>query len=383
MTDFVPFSQAAEFTLPAANDTVWIAPSVMVRASGAGEAGIRGDFSGHMVTIFGTVASIDYIAIRLGNDTTAPGHTLDIREGGQVVSFYFGTYGVQLWGVGTVVKNAGLIHGDASGLTLTGNGLATTSTVSNSGTIETRAGIALNHAGNDSMVVTNSGLITTGSTSAFAGGSGVDTINNSGRIAGNILLGGGNDRYSGAIGRVDGTVFGSSGDDVIIGGARNERFEGGNDNDTLSGSGGIDTLLGDDGLDTLNGGIGNDILDGGLQNDILIGGLGKDVMTGGTGSDTFKFTARTHSVVGVSADRILDFDDGGAGDKIDVSALFGPKMIYRHGFAFTAAGQVRINDVAGADVIVEVNTGGTFAPDFSIRLINTTLASMNAGDFVL
>jgi hypothetical protein len=85
----------------------------------------------------------------------------------------------------------------------------------------------------------------------------------------------------------------------------------------------------------------------------------------------------------VNADRILDFDDGGTGDKIDVSLLFGPKMIYRHGLAFTDAGQVRINDVAGADVIVEVNTGGSLAPDFSIRLTGTTLSSMNAGDFVL
>ena len=44
---------------------------------------------------------------------------------------------------------------------------------------------------------------------------------------------------------------------------------------------------------------------------------------------------------------------------------------------------VRINDVAGADVVVEVNTGGSLAADFSIRLVKTTLASMNAGDFVL
>jgi len=44
---------------------------------------------------------------------------------------------------------------------------------------------------------------------------------------------------------------------------------------------------------------------------------------------------------------------------------------------------VRINDVSGADVVVEVNTGGTLGADFSIRLTGTTLASMSAGDFVL
>ena len=79
---------------------------------------------------------------------------------------------------------------------------------------------------------------------------------------------------------------------------------------------------------------------------------------------------------------ILDFDDSG-NDRIDLSALFGPAMTYRHNLAFTAAGQVRINDVAGADVIVEVNTGGTLAADMQIRLTNTTLASMTASDFLL
>ena len=44
---------------------------------------------------------------------------------------------------------------------------------------------------------------------------------------------------------------------------------------------------------------------------------------------------------------------------------------------------MRINDIAGADVIVEVNTGGSLSADVSIRLKGTTLASMTASDFVL
>ncbi len=79
---------------------------------------------------------------------------------------------------------------------------------------------------------------------------------------------------------------------------------------------------------------------------------------------------------------LLDFDDSG-NDVIDLSALFGPAMTYRHNLGFTAAGQVRINDIAGADALVEVNTGGTLAPDFQIRLTSTTLASMTASDFLL
>jgi hypothetical protein len=58
-------------------------------------------------------------------------------------------------------------------------------------------------------------------------------------------------------------------------------------------------------------------------------------------------------------------------------------MTYLHDAAFTGAGQVRIHEIAGPDVIVEVNTGGSLAADFAIRLANTTLASMSASDFIL
>ena len=63
--------------------------------------------------------------------------------------------------------------------------------------------------------------------------------------------------------------------------------------------------------------------------------------------------------------------------------LFGPALTYRHNGAFTAAGQLRINDIAGADLLVEVNTGGSLAADFAIRLTATTLGSMTASDFIL
>ena len=76
-----------------------------------------------------------------------------------------------------------------------------------------------------------------------------------------------------------------------------------------------------------------------------------------------------------NADVISDFDDFGD-DRIDVAALFGPTMAYLHDLDFTAAGQVRINDIAGPAVLVEVNTGGTLAADFAIRLNGTSLGSM-------
>jgi hypothetical protein len=42
---------------------------------------------------------------------------------------------------------------------------------------------------------------------------------------------------------------------------------------------------------------------------------------------------------------------------------------------------VRINDIAGPDLLVQVNTGGTLAADMQIRLTGTNLASMTASDF--
>ena len=151
--------------------------------------------------------------------------------------------------------------------------------------------------------------------------------------------------------------------------------------DDLFGAGGNDTLNGGAGNDRLFGESHNDTLRGSNGNDILIGGLGRDIMIGGANNDIFSFVARADSAV-ANPDVITDFDDFG-NDRIDVSALFGPALAYRHNAAFTRAGQVRINDVAGPDVIVQVNTGGTLAADFAIRLTATTLGSMTASDFIL
>ena len=233
-------------------------------------------------------------------------------------------------------------------------------------------------------------------------------------------------------------VNGGTGNDTLDGGAGNDRLDGGAGNDTLRGlagndtyvlgseaagvdtvaeTGGIDTitstisrsllsypaienltltgaanisgtgnglantLIGNNAANALKGGAGNDRLFGNAGNDILIGGAGRDVSSGGLGNDTFRFTSWTHSPVG-SPDLVTDFDDFG-NDRIDVSALFGPAMTYRHNLGFTAAGQVRIADIAGPDLLVQINTGGSLAADFAIRLSATTFGSMTASDFIL
>jgi len=143
-----------------------------------------------------------------------------------------------------------------------------------------------------------------------------------------------------------------------------------------------DVLTGSATANQFNAGPGNDTIDALAGNDCVLGGAGKDTMTGGPGNDRFEFRLATDSVVGVNADIIKDFDDSGD-DRIGLSNLFDPAMTYRGTLAFTGAGQVRINDIPGPDLLVEVNLGGSLAADMHIRLTNTDVAAMAASDFYL
>jgi Ca2+-binding RTX toxin-like protein len=142
------------------------------------------------------------------------------------------------------------------------------------------------------------------------------------------------------------------------------------------------TISGNGAANTLDGSGGNDTLFALGGNDILIGGAGKDTMTSGFGNDVFRFAAVSDSPRGAGADLITDFDDFG-NDRIDLSKVYPGTLHYIHNAAFSAAGQVRISDVPGPDIIVEVNTIGTSLAEMQIRLSHTTLASMTASDFFL
>ena len=63
--------------------------------------------------------------------------------------------------------------------------------------------------------------------------------------------------------RVNATIFGGSGNDLLFGGRGDDSIDGGAGNDILFGLLGDDSLFGDTGNDTLNGGRGTDILNGG------------------------------------------------------------------------------------------------------------------------
>jgi Ca2+-binding RTX toxin-like protein len=282
-----------------------------------------------------------------------PSSSLLISSTGIVYGDRIGVYGVG--GSGATFLNEGLIL--AGGLAVYDRSTQDLQVI-NRGTIRSGLGDYLGQNRTIQFeVIGTKTIVNSGVIEALKGGSpaiasfhvaSVELVTNSGTIRGDVFLGGGDDRFDGRNGR----LF-----------------------DVLSGEGGADTLLGGVTADRINGGDGSDTISG---------GLGKDVLTGGPDNDSFQFAAKTHSRPGSGADIITDFDRPGMGnDRIDVSGLFGPKMQYIHAAAFTKAGQVRINDVVGPDVIVEVNTGGSLAADFAIRLSKTALSSMSAGDFIL
>jgi hypothetical protein len=220
-----------------------------------------------------------------------------------------------------------------------------------------------------------------------------DTITiGSGGSVGIIHLGGGNDTLNlGSSGSP--TVTDSGGFDTVTTTISRDLGHGsfsGVEKLTLLGGGAINgrgnelnnIITGNNKANTLEGADGQDTLFGFAGNDTLIGGHGKDTMTGGLGNDIFHYDGVGQSPRGAGADVIKDFDDFG-NDRIDLRDVFGGTLQYIHNAAFSAAGQVRINDVAGPDVIVQVNTFGTSVAEMEIRLSHTTLGSMNAGDFFL
>jgi Ca2+-binding RTX toxin-like protein len=134
---------------------------------------------------------------------------------------------------GAHINNSGRIEGSDCGIKV---GLAdAVASIINTGTIagSIHAGIEID-AGKLDLV--NAGMIVA---DVWCQSGENDSIVNSGSIAGKVLLGSGDDTFSGA-GGTSGKVFGGDGNDVIIGGPAG---------DVLSGDGGSDTLTGGPGTD--------------------------------------------------------------------------------------------------------------------------------------
>lgn len=225
-------------------------------------------------------------------------------------------------------------------------------------------------------------------------------------LANSLTGGGGRDLLEGLAGAD--SLFGGAGDDSLSGGAGADLVNGGAGNDTASyagsayrvvvnlltgaasggdaagdvltgienlggsaladvlrGDGGVNVLSGNAGDDQLRGGAGNDTLVGGLGTDQLYGEAGNDRLTGGAGDDHFFIGT------GNGRDTIVDFLAGPAsGDVIRLSM----------GSAFDSFAEVMA--VAQASGAHGENTLLRFNASNSLTLVNVSLGSLEAGDFL-
>ena len=152
----------------------------------------------------------------------------------------------------------------------------------------------------------------------------------------------------------------TDGADTLYGGGGDDRLHSGEGDDELYGGSGDDILGGGAGNDTHYGGSGDDTLGGGSGDDMIDGGAGDDRLHGGRGDDRFVFAA------GHGNDTIRDFTDGE--DVIDLTAFSGISS-----FEDLTIAQVRSNAV----IDLTEYGGGT------IRLIDTTVSDLHAGNFVI
>ncbi|MGA9287236.1 MAG: hypothetical protein WBV93_02705, partial [Anaerobacillus sp.] len=157
---------------------------------------------------------------------------------------------------------------------------------------------------------------------------------------------------------------------------------------------GNDTITGRDGRDLLDGGSGKDWLSGAAGDDVLSGGGGRDLLSGGAGNDRFDYNAATDSRPGPTIhDVITDFAGVGkvSGDRVDlagIDALPGKEgnqaFVFKGAGAITGAGQVHVA-AAGADTLIQANTGGSLRPELEILVKDGFALPKDwiAGDFIL
>lgn len=243
------------------------------------------------------------------------GVKLHVGESGQVSG---DTYGMKIFGQGHELINEGSITSAFEGLYTTGS-----NRIINSGTIHGDTyGVYLGSGTGESInLLINKGTIS-GDDLAIDGSWEYEKIVNSGKILGDVELGGGDDTFIFKAGTVDGTVAGEDGDDKYVvnkaGLTITEAFGEGTDRLYssvtiampanveklyLTGKADIDATGGTGG-NWIYGNRGANHIDGAGGFDFIDGGKGNDVLTGGSSSDDF------HFVRGSGRDIVTDFEAG-------------------------------------------------------------------------
>ncbi len=195
----------------------------------------------------------------------------------------------------------------------------------------------------------------------ITGTSGNDLINlGNGDNTVNAL--GGNDVVNGGAG--DNTINGGAGNDFLDGAGGNDDIDGGSGNDIIFGGSGDDTLLGNTGDDLISGGSGNDLIDGGTGNDLAVfdgSGNASNFSISVTGTGTVNATA-----AGLGIDTLLNIEGvqliGGSGN----NTLTGWSG---NDFLTGGAGNDTLIGGLGIDTVVETYASG----NNTILLTNTSL----------
>jgi Ca2+-binding RTX toxin-like protein len=366
----IPFENTGTPIDLTTTDSLYVGEDIYVAAI------VRGTGSDHTVVVDGTVAAGGEPVIILGN-AGETGNTIHIGESGKVVSLGLAATPIAAIGIlgnsGNLVNEGEIVAtvNRGAGVGFAGGDATSVLTMTNSGTITTGSIGVLNGAAGGTFTLRNSGSIIAGEGAitepavgtlnfgAFVSvgtvGSQIvesltkDTIINSGKMVGDIWLGGGDDLYDGRLGTVvAGEVRGEGGNDRIYTGAGNDTLLGGDGNDTLMGGAGADYLSGGAGIDraayttakagltvslansTLNTGdakgdtfnsienlTGSDfsdnlfgtnginVISGGAGNDVIKGYNGNDTLAGGAGKDVFIFSSALNAASNV--DTITDF----------------------------------------------------------------------------
>jgi Ca2+-binding RTX toxin-like protein len=136
---------------------------------------------------------------------------------------------------GGLIYNTGVIDSDGSGISVFTNAALPEFKIVNTGTIQ-GATFAIDAAAGGFTLI-NEGTLVGGIRADLAAA--VDVIVNSGKIKGDVHLGGGNDSFNG-VGGTSGTIFGEDGNDHLTGGTAGDKMDGGAGNDMLTGGAGAD-----------------------------------------------------------------------------------------------------------------------------------------------
>jgi Ca2+-binding RTX toxin-like protein len=121
---------------------------------------------------------------------------------------------------------------------------------------------------------------------------------------------------------------------------------------------------------------------GNSLNNTITSNSGSNVIRGYTGNDRFVFNSAADTGKGATRDVILDFEDFGDNDTIDLSGFAGT-LVFSNASSLSGALNEVIARQSGNDVLIQINTVVGGGAEAEILLANTLRSQITASDFDL